>query len=521
MSDSRPLYHAQGLRPPTLEDLRELNGEMKFRCTEEELAEMAEQMKGLTKSYQRISEMVDPSVPRVKYPRTPGYRPQPEDNPCNAWAWRCDIQGAPAGKLAGKTLAIKDNTAVAGVPMRNGTKHMENYVPEFDATVVARILDAGGRILGKSGVEDTCFSGSSITNSDGPVLNPLDHRCITGGSSSGSAALVALDQVDMAIGGDQGGSVRIPSSYTGIVGLKATHGLVPYTGAASIEPTVDHLGPMARTVHDCALMLEVIAGYDEGRDARQLPNITVPEYSKLLDSGVIGKKVGLLKEGFDLCTSTVQQVVKEAAYRLAQAGCFLQDVSIPMHKDGGALWTVTAGHGTFKCMMESNATGYFSKGFYPISMQETMYRGQTTYPQDTQPILRYLYMYMKYIDRLYGNRFYGKGHNLLMELTRKYDAALQVFDVLVMPTLPDAAARIPPADCTFAEFHDNCLSMTGNTMPFNISGHPALSINAGFSPPDTQRGKLPIGLMIVGKKFDEVTVLQVARALEKLSPQQK
>ncbi|KAK7104602.1 hypothetical protein V1264_019295 [Littorina saxatilis] len=326
MMISGETYHAPGLCGPGLQDIRALNEEMKLKCSEQELQEMTAMMGEVTKAYQRASEMIDPSIPLVKYPRTPGYKPHPEDNPYNAWAWRCDIKGAPTGKLAGKTVAIKDNIAVAGVPMRNGTKILDGYVPEFDATLVSRILDEGGHITGKSSVEDMSFSCSSILNSDGPVRNPHDQTRITGGSSGGSAALVAAGLVNMAIGGDQGGSIRIPASFTGIVGLKPTWGLVPYTGAASLDPTVDHLGPMAKTVADCALLLEVIAGYDEGRDSRQTPSTTVPQYSKLLDEGVAGKKIGLLREGFEACSEDeVKTVVGQAAERLIQAGAIVKE----------------------------------------------------------------------------------------------------------------------------------------------------------------------------------------------------
>ncbi|KAK7104603.1 hypothetical protein V1264_019296 [Littorina saxatilis] len=480
---------------------------------------MTEIAEGTTRAYQRISEIPDPSIPLVKYPRTPGYKPTPEDNPYNAWAWRCDIKGAPTGKLAGKTVAIKDNIAVAGVPMRNGTKILDGYVPEFDATLVSRILDEGGRILGKSGVEDMCLSGSSVTNSDGPVRNPHDETRITGGSSSGSGALVCGGQVDLAIGGDQGGSIRIPASFTGIVGLKPTWGLVPYTGASNIEPTVDHLGPMARTVTDCALLLEVIAGDDDGRDPRQKTDVVIPEYTKLLEQGVSGKKVGLLTEGFEACTEeAVKTVVRAAANKLTQVGAIVKETSIPMHKDAGAIWTVTGGQGAYKCMYESNGTGFFAKGFYPTSLQEATFRGRTTHPQDMQPIFKFFCLYMSHIDRMYGNKFYAKGQNLILELTKKYDAALQEFDVLIMPTMPYTASKMPAKDCSFKELHLNAMSMVANTMPYNSTGHPALSINAGFSPPDGQdKRKLPIGMMIVGRKFDEVTVLQFARAFEKLS----
>ena len=157
-------------------------------------------------------------------------RPRPEENRLGAWAWRVRIEGASSGPLVGRTVAIKDNVAVAGVPMHNGTALLDGYVPDEDATVVERVLDAGGTILGKAVCESLCFSGGSHTADSGPVRNPYDPARSTGGSSTGSAALVAAGEVDMAIGGDQGGSVRIPSCWSGIYGLKPTWGLVPYTG---------------------------------------------------------------------------------------------------------------------------------------------------------------------------------------------------------------------------------------------------------------------------------------------------
>ena len=156
---------------------------------------------------------------------------------------------------------------LAGVPMMNGAATLEGYVPEIDATVVTRILDAGGTILGKAHCESFCLSGGSHTNATGPVHNPHKMGYSAGGSSSGSAVLVALGEVDMAIGGDQGGSIRMPASFCGIYGMKPTHGLVPYTGIMPIEIYVDHTGPMTANVADNALLLEVIAGPD-GYDPR-------------------------------------------------------------------------------------------------------------------------------------------------------------------------------------------------------------------------------------------------------------
>lgn len=218
-------------------------------------------------AYDLIDGMAAP-LPDVMYPRSPAVRPRPEDNPFGAWAVKTRIAGAASGKLKGKRVAIKDNVCVAGVPMMNGASILEGYVPEIDATIVTRLLDHGAEILGKSTCEYYCASGGSHTSANGVVENPIVPGFNAGGSSSGSTALVMADIVDMATGGDQGGSIRIPASYCGAVGLKPTYGLVPYTGIFAVELTVDHAGPITRTVADCALMLEVMAGPD-GLDPRQ------------------------------------------------------------------------------------------------------------------------------------------------------------------------------------------------------------------------------------------------------------
>ncbi|KAJ8301556.1 hypothetical protein KUTeg_020543 [Tegillarca granosa] len=248
--------------------------------------------------------------------------------------WKCDIKGAPTGKLAGKTIALKDTICVAGVPMMNGSKIWEGYTPEFDATIVTRILDAGGNIKGKAVCEDMCFSGSSCTTSYGPLKNPYDETRTTGGSSCGSGLLVARGEVDMAIGGDQGGSIRIPAAWCGLVGLKPTWGLVPYTGAIPMETTLDHLGPITKTVKDCAILLEVLAGYDNGNDPRQIPNIQVPEYTKLIDSPITGKKIAVLKEGFNYCDPGVEECIRKALSVFSEIGATVEEVSIPLHQDG-------------------------------------------------------------------------------------------------------------------------------------------------------------------------------------------
>jgi hypothetical protein len=220
------------------------------------------------------------SLPRVRYPERSFRFPQPDENPLGAWYVKTELQGADKGPLQGKRVAVKDSIFVADVPMMYGTAALEGFKPDFDATVVTRMLEAGADITGKAVCEYLCLHGGSVTASTGFVRNPHNPDYASGGSSSGSAALVASGAVDIALGTDQAGSVRIPSSWCGTVGMKATHGLVPYTGIPGMEAGVDHVGPITATVADNAAALQVLAGPD-GLDGRQ-GEMPVHEYTQAL-----------------------------------------------------------------------------------------------------------------------------------------------------------------------------------------------------------------------------------------------
>ncbi len=264
------------VKRPTLDQMKEIVSSLHMSMSDREVSEYLDVMEGTMQAYDRVAQLPD-YLPEVRYPRTPGYRPGAAENKLNAWAVKSEVRGAAHGPLSGKRIVLKDNVCLAGVPMMNGSSTLEGYVPDVDATLVTRILDAGGTIVGKAHCEHFCLSGGSHTNSAGAVHNPYKYGHTTGGSSSGSAALVGSGEVEMAIGGDQGGSIRMPSSWSGCYGMKPTHGLVPYTGVMPIEATIDHAGPMTTTVADNALLLEVIAGED-GLDPRQY-NVRVDKYT--------------------------------------------------------------------------------------------------------------------------------------------------------------------------------------------------------------------------------------------------
>lgn len=325
------------------------------------------------------------------------WQPASKDNPFNGWSHQCDIKSAsPTSKLlGGRAVAVKNNISVTGLPTTLGLH--QSLFPEgnrypispIDAVVVSRILEAGDIIKGTSTCESFCASPLSFTSVTGPVHNPLLHSYTAGGSSSGSAVLVAAHQlasrggsspsgqtVELAIGTDQAGSVRIPASYNGIYGLKPTFGLVPYTGAESMSPMIDHLGPLAAELEDVAVLLEVMAGYD-GYDPRMTPETPlvhrIKPYLKLLLQArqeIQSKlnpghklRVGLLKESFHIpgVAADVRDIVYQAATRYFEAiGACVVEVSIPMYQQGPTIWTAATRPSMSSYLCQGNPSGHLS-----------------------------------------------------------------------------------------------------------------------------------------------------------------
>src|SRR5256885_7092836 len=283
------------VRLPTLDQIDDLGSDFGLVLTAEEIAAFQQAFKGPLASYGRLDELVPPALAPIA-PRSPGYRPSATENPYGAWYWKTEINTGAEGLLSGKKVAIKDNICVAGVPMMNGSALLEGYVPDMDDAVVTRTLEAGGTIAGRAACGDLCFWGASHTCAGGVIRNPHNPAHSAGGSSGGSAALVAAGEVPMALGGDQGGSIRTPSSWCGVYGLKPTWGLVPTTGSMPISYSVDHCGPICASVEDVARLLTVIAGHD-GWDTRTISART-GDYMAALGQPARGLRIGILREGF-------------------------------------------------------------------------------------------------------------------------------------------------------------------------------------------------------------------------------
>ena len=496
------------VKRPTLDQMKDIVSSLHMSMSDREVNEYLDVMEGTFQAYDRISQLPD-YLPEVRYPRTPGYRPGAAENKLNAWAVKSEVRGAAHGPLSGKRIVLKDNVCLAGVPMMNGSSTLEGYVPDVDATIVTRILDAGGTIVGKAHCEHFCLSGGSHTNSAGPVHNPYKYGHTTGGSSSGSGALVGSGEVEMAIGGDQGGSIRMPASWSGCYGMKPTHGLVPYTGVMPIEATIDHVGPMTTNVADNALLLEVIAGED-GLDPRQY-NVRVDKYTTALGRGVAGLRIGVVTEGFGFAVSEndVDQKVRQSAERLRSLGATVEEVSIPMHLDGPAIWTPIALEGMQAQMMHGNGMGFNWKGMYTTSLLDA-HANWRARANELSRTLKISMFAGEYFIRNYRGHFYAKAQNLGRLLRKSYDDVLSRYDLLLMPTMPFKAPPIPPQNAPLAQWCEAAFAMLPNTAPFDVTGHPAMSIPCGMS-----QG-LPIGMMLIAKHYNESTIYRAAHAFEQI-----
>lgn len=492
---------------PTPTQLIEIGRKLGMELSEAQAAEYLGCMAGNLQAYDLIDSAAD-EIPVVTYPRTPGYRPGAEENRYNAWYMKCEVRGAATGKLAGKTVVLKDNVCLAGVPMMNGSSMLEGYVPNFDATIVTRMLDAGAIIKGKAVCEQYCMSGSSHTSNPGPVHNPHRMGYSAGGSSSGSAALVAAGEVDMAIGGDQGGSIRMPAAFCGLVGMKATHGLVPYTGVMPIESTIDHVGPMTTHVADNALLLEVIAGPD-GLDPRQYAPKTTA-YTEALGQGAQGLRIGVLREGFQLpnLEDDVRACVLAAAKSFRELGAQVEEVSVPAHELARAAWVPIALEGAQWQMMLGNGMGLNWKGLYNVGLLDAHARWRNR-ADDLSATMKLVMLLGQYGLDHYGGRYYAKAQNIARRAKAAFDAVFAEYDLLLMPTVPIKAPPLSEANASISATIEQAFSMLGNTQTFDVTGHPALTLPCG-----TGDG-LPIGLMLVGADYAEGTLYRAAAAFER------
>jgi len=496
------------ISPPNSQELRALAREHGFELSDAELELYRNLLAGSLGAFAALD--AEPSaLPAVPAGRR-WWEPRDGDNPHGAWYVRCEIRTRDRGPLAGLRFAAKDNVMVAGLPLLNGSPILEGYIAEVDATIVTRLLDAGATLCGKAHCENLCLSGSSYTNTRGSVHNPLRRGHSAGGSSSGSAVVVAAGDVELAIGGDQGGSIRVPAALCGVVGMKPTWGLVPYTGIAPLDPSLDHAGPITANVRDNARMLAAIAGPD-GIDMRQT-GVPAGDYERALDLGVDGLRVAIVAEGFTApgMQASVAAAVRAAGERLAKLGARVDERSIPEHARANALVGPLLFSGMYRTVLCEGGQGNGRPDLYLPEFYDRMSRWRE-HARGFPPLLVLLTLAGGWLERCGGGRYYGLAANQAWRIRAAYDAALREADVLLMPTVPMVAPPLPGANAPIVEQFLRAAEATPNTMPFDATHHPAISVPCG------EVDGLPVGMMLVGRHWDEATLYRAAYAFEQSS----
>ncbi|KAH8881023.1 amidase [Thozetella sp. PMI_491] len=462
-----------------------------------------------------------PAPDTKKYPRENVHIPSPgEQEFGHAWAHCFRIRGTDSPNqrfsLKGKTVCVKDCIAVAEVPQFFGSDAFPPWTPTTDATVITRVLDAGADILGTATCEHFCNSTASFTSAQGVVHNPFQTGYSAGGSTSGGAALVGSGKVDIALGTDQGGSIRVPAAFCGCVGLKPTHGLIPFTGITSGDAIDDHAGPICRSVADAAACLDVIAGYDN-IDDRSLGAAAHGSYDFLetlliTPTRLDGLKVGLLNEGFgqSIVDPQVREHVLVAARKLETLGATIEEISVPLHLQGPSIWTIQQRiSGSLGIL--GQATGRRGLGlteFETARLPWTDANFQKLFPSTKNTVINGLYLAKKFPG------LYSKTINIGRQIRDAYEEVFRKFDVVITPTTPFVAPRHGTRAEVLRSFEPT-IGLTTNTAVFNVTGHPAMSIPVGFLPAgDDGSVQLPVGMQIVGGLWQEKKVLRVGHAWE-------
>lgn len=450
-------------------------------------------------------------IPILEAVRDPGRPPDPSEDPYNAIVRWCRVAADTKGILSGKRISVKDSVGVAGVQLTCGSRVLSGFVPATDSVVVDRVLRAGGEIVALTNMDDFALSAGGESSFYGPTLNPFDSGRTAGGSSGGAAAALHYDGIDLSIGCDQGGSIRVPAAWCGVIGLKPTHGLVPYTGIVGIDQTFDHAGPMGRSSADVAALLQTIAGKDES-DPRQR-EVPARDYvgavAQTADT-LAGVTLGVVTEGFSERAGVqpaVVEAVENAVSRFVALGARIRRISIPEHLQAGGASFATAIQGMTD-LLDSGGNGYGWKGRYWADLPAALGAGLRHHADDLSPQVKIYLILGAWLQREYSGTLYAKAQNIRPALTAAYDRALLGIDALLMPTTPGVAHTLG-SSLTLAERVLRGWAVLANTIPADMTGHPALTIPAG------ETEGLPVGVMLIGRHFADDRLLSLAAAYER------
>lgn len=421
---------------------------------------------------------------------------EPGDDEYNAFLYRCDLPGADAGPLAGLDVAVKDNIAVAGVPMTCGSAAVD-FEPGYHAAVVERLLGAGAALVGTTNMDEFAYYTTGETCAHGPVENP-NADGVPGGSSSGSGAAVAAGLVDAALGTDTGGSIRIPASFCGVVGFKPTFRTVPRFGFADLATSLDHIGPLAPDVETAARVLATLNGPDCRDPSTHGTPVPDPTEGLAGDPDATNSRVGLVTEAQDGAHDAVAAAVESAAGALADAGATVEEVSVPGF-DAQPLVNSAVTATEFTTLVAQAGQDYgvgtgYSEGWRAaVAGMDTEALGENA---------RGRLVVGRALTEATDGAGYVAAQNARHEFHAAVDDTLEAYDALLLPTTPMTAPD-------FGEVSEDTdlLSTIAHTSPFNLTGHPALSV-------PVEAGAEPVGCQVVTDWYDEATAVSLGRVVE-------
>lgn len=451
----------------------------------------------------KLDELDAPSAPDREY-----WDPSEDEDPYAAFLTRCDLHRTDDGVLAGRTIAVKDNIAVAGMPMTCGSPLLADHVPQEDATVVDRLLDAGGRIVGKANMDEFALGGDADAMRFRLARNPNNPDHQPGGSSAGSGVAVANEQVDVALGTDTGGSVRFPASFCGVVGLKPTRGLVPLTGFVQFSKLNDEIGVLSNSVENAARSLTAMAGPDPRDEATT--GATPAAYLdavRNIDAGdAQNLTIGVPAELFG-GDPAVDETVRAAIDDLAGAGTTVREVTIPDFEYAIPAWWAIA-MTEVAAYVAANGANYWQRSESSEALAAAIAEAFEERPGELGEYTANVLIYGQHLLSQYDNEYYAKAQRVRRRVTQGVDDALDGVDVLAGPTTPMVAPAWDGENYLEDSTLDEAVRTTG---PFNLTGHPAVSVPCG-----TSEG-LPVGLQFIGAHGDDAGVLRAAAIWESIS----
>jgi len=408
--------------------------------------------------------------------------------------------GDDPGPLAGVPVALKDNLCTRGVPTTCSSRILVGWRPPYDATVVQRVAAAGGIAIGKTNLDEFAMGSSCENSAFGPTLNPHDLTRVAGGSSGGSAASVAAGFASLALGSDTGGSIRLPASFCGVVGVKPTYGAVSRYGLVAFASSLDQIGPFATTVADAALLLEVIGGHDQ-MDSTSIPGALRP-ISPTLHDGVAGLRIGIIEEMRDGIAPDVLARLDAAAAALVVAGATVETVSVPSTRFGLSAYYVIA-----PAEASSNLARYDGVR-YGVRVDgadtEHMMRATRTAGFGAE-VKRRIMLGTYALSAGYYDAYYGKALKIRRLISDDFASAYARFDLLLSPTGPTTAFAVgaKSEDPLAMYLTDVC------TIPTNLVGHPAMSVPFGVG-----SDGMPVGVQVLAPALEEARMFRAAQVLE-------